>query len=77
MRNGSDRSNTERYRLFHAAVGISAAHGARQPADAAFLDALAKRLAVAARLPLDQARRRVAMLAISAQRTAGALLFRS
>jgi hypothetical protein len=40
----------------------------RAPADAAFLRELAERLAVAARLPIEQAQRRVQALAITAPR---------
>ena len=57
-----DRASSERNRV----LKIALAARTRSPADPRYLESLAQRLAADAVLPLDQARRRVAALAISA-----------
>jgi hypothetical protein len=56
-----DISWAQKSALYHAS------HRPRSASDAAYLDALARRLADAAGLPFELARRRVKALAISAQ----------
>jgi len=60
MRHGSELD-----RAFKISAARAVFERQRQPADAAYLDALAKRLAAAACLPLDLAEKRVKAMAIS------------